>query len=289
MQIVDGLKTGFRNLPKVEKLNYWLIQHLWSSSRQHMMCVASSCLWAPPTHLKHTLEEMTRSLEGSPVRPGLGHQSTLGQSELGCGGVGYKDIWRPSGPRLESDLRGWRGSQYHQCLHYPETAETPQPCEAAKSCTRRNQRTRMWSNNGAGQQRGHLGLAAPSSPPAECMTITHHCSAFFTAFYGVSGTPVRACSHLWGERGTIGNSSFFSLLWQTPTKRRQIPHVDAGSYSNLEESVSYSLGRNVYTSGIQEIIFEGSGSQLLSLLAPSLGALSRLWIIRSMSSFRHTY
>lgn len=187
MQIVDGLKTGFRNLPKVEKCNYWLIQHLWSSSRQHMMCVASSCLRAPPTHLKHTLEEMTRSLEGSPVRPGLGHQSTLGQSELWCGGVGYKDIWRPRGAWLESDLRRWRGSQYHQCLHYPETAETPQPCKAEKSRTRRNQRTRMWSNNGAGQQRGHLGLAAASSSPAECMTIAHHCSTFFTAFYGVSG------------------------------------------------------------------------------------------------------
>lgn len=51
----------------------------------------------------------------------------------------------------------------------------------------------MWSKNGAG---GHLGLAAPSSPPAECMTITHHCSTFFTALYGVSGAqcgPARIC------------------------------------------------------------------------------------------------
>lgn len=31
----------------------------------------------------------------------------------------------------------------------------------------------MWSNIGAAQQRGHLGLAAPSSPPPECMTITN--------------------------------------------------------------------------------------------------------------------
>lgn len=39
----------------------------------HNRCVASSCLWAPPTSLKHALEEMIRSLEGSPARPVLGH------------------------------------------------------------------------------------------------------------------------------------------------------------------------------------------------------------------------
>lgn len=55
------------------------------------------------------------------------------------------------------------------------------------------------------------------------------------------------------------------------TKRRQIPLMDTGSYSNLQESLSYSLGRNMYTSGIQEMIFKGSGSQLLSLLEQSLG------------------
>lgn len=147
---------------------------------------------------------------------------------------------------------GVEGSQYHQCLHYPGTAETPQLCKAAKSRTRRNQRIRMWSNNGAGQQLGHLGLAAPSSPLSR---MHDHHTPLLNILYSVLrclGCSVWACSHLWGERGAIGNSSFSSLLWQTPTKWRQIPHMDTGSYSNLEESVSYSLGRNVYRSGIRD-------------------------------------
>lgn len=35
---------------------------------------------------------------------------------------------------------------------------------------------------------------------------------------------------------------------------RQIPLMLTGSYSNLEESLSYSLRRNMHTSGIQEVI-----------------------------------
>lgn len=165
---------------------------------------------------------MIRPLEGSPARPGLGHQSTLGQSELRCGSSGYEDTWCPSGPWLDSDLGA--GSQYHQCLHYPGTADTLQPREAEKSYARRNQGahcTRMWSNNGTQPQWGYLSLAPGGlcSPPAMCMprsaqTTAQHSLQHFTV------SQMLSVILLASEERTRLHWQFFQF-WSSPANTNQ--------------------------------------------------------------------
>lgn len=180
---------------------------------------------------------MIRSLEGSPARPGLGHQSALGRFELRCGSSGCKDTWCPSGPWLESDLEGGgestpsMSSLSRNSWHTPATRGSKVMYQKEPGA----HRTRMRSNNGTHQQWRYLGLASGGlrSPPAICMPRSS-----LTTLYSILWClkcSVWTCLHRWGEHGAISNSSNSSLLRQTPSKRRQIPLMVTESYSNLEE------------------------------------------------------
>lgn len=169
---------------------------------------------------------MIGSPEGSPARPGLGHQSAPGQSELS--GYVMSQRSRESG-RVNTinvfivQAQLTRTSQARLKGHVPEGTSGPP--------------TRMQSNNGAHPQwvpRLSMRRSAQPSSHACSDHITDRCPTFFTVW---------TCWHPWGERGAIGNSSHSSLLRQTPTRQRQDSLMVFGSCSNLEEDRFPGLGQ----------------------------------------------
>lgn len=138
----------------------------------------------------------------------------------------------------------------------------------------------MWSNIGAAQQRGHLGLAAPSRPPAECMTITNttaqHSLQRFTVSRALSVgllAPVRRTRRplailpfpvFSGKHQPSGARSHTWTLGLTATLRSLLHTVWAETWTQVEYRRSFSRALAVSYSPYSHRVWERSqGYELL--------------------------